>query len=120
MMPHARVQITHPTWCRTDHDHIADVTDPRHLGPAEPMLCTSDDYEISVRLERIDEIHPDGTQHHGTTGVLLELTSLALTAGRGEPRSAAPFLNPADAHQLIELLTVFTDAAATDTTEVVW
>jgi hypothetical protein len=119
MMPHARVQITHPTWCRAPHDDEVDDTDPRHLGPAETMLATADDYSLSVRLDRADDIHA-GAQRHGQAGVLLEAESLAVLARAGELRSTGVFLTAPDARRLAVMLGAFADAADADTAEVAW
>jgi hypothetical protein len=106
MMPHAPV-IPHPTWCRSTHqddpapDHI-------HDGPKTIVRCSEDDYRLSLHLSRIDEVDT------GSTGIVMESVSWSSEA------AARPYLTPADARQLAELLVAFADAAELPGVEVAW
>lgn len=117
-----RVLIQHPSWCTSNHTNPGESwSDPDHRGESEPLLLTADDYELGVRLTRMD-VCPIGelTQHAGATELELTVTSLSLLDADGDPLRTAPCLTPTDARRLAALLTVFADAAELESVEVTW
>jgi hypothetical protein len=93
------VSEVHPLWCEWSKDcQDSDYMDHRNL--VTQWATTGDDVNLSMHLNRLDQMMPERQQHCGEDKIVLGIRNTAMMTPDGQPIAADVHLSENDAELL--------------------